>query len=232
MRNAIRLAALSKHPTLFVFTHDSIFLGEDGPTHQPVEHVASLRAMPGLHVFRPGDAHEAAGSWWIAMKRIHGPSVLIFTRQALPTLMETKRDFDETVGKGAYILVAEDRSRPIDITIIGTGSELVLAKEISDRLRSEKFSKNVRTVSMPCMELFEEQDKSYKEKVLGKHCGMCVSVEAGTSFGWERYTGKDGVNISIDTFGKSEPMEDLLHDFGFTVDQAIEQILTTANAHA
>ena len=232
MRNAIRLAALSKHPTLFVFTHDSIFLGEDGPTHQPVEHVASLRAMPGLHVFRPGDAHEAAGSWWIAMQRIHGPSVLIFTRQALPTLIETKGDFDQTVGKGAYILVAEDKSRPIDITIIGTGSELFLAKEISDRLRSEKFSKNVRTVSMPCMELFEEQEKSYKEKVLGKHCGMCVSVEAGTSFGWERYTGRDGVNISIDTFGKSEPMEDLLQDFGFTVDQAIEQILTTANAHA
>ena len=232
MRNAIRLAALSKHPTLFVFTHDSIFLGEDGPTHQPVEQLASLRAMPGLHVFRPGDAHEAAGSWWIALKRIHGPSVLIFTRQALPTLTETRRDFDETVGKGAYILVEEDKSRPIDITIIGTGSELSLAKEISDRLRSEKFSKNVRTVSMPCMKLFEEQEKGYKEKVLGKNCGMCVSVEAATSFGWERYTGKDGVNISIETFGKSEPIEDLQQDFGFTVDQAIEQILTTANANA
>lgn len=232
MRNAIRLASLSKHPTLFVFTHDSIFLGEDGPTHQPVEHVASLRAMPGLFVFRPGDAHEAAGSWWVAMNRSDGPSVLIFTRQNLPTLKETKKDFDTTVGKGAYILMEEDKSRPIDITLIGTGSELHLAKEVHETLSSDKFSKNVRTVSMPCMDLFEMQDKSYKESVLGKNTGLCVSLEAGTSFGWERYTGRDGVHISIDTFGKSEPIEDLKQDFGFTVDLVIEQILATANANA
>jgi len=231
MRNAIRLAALSKHPTLFVFTHDSIFLGEDGPTHQPVEHVASLRAMPGLFVFRPGDAHEVAASWWIALKRIQGPSVLIFTRQPLKTMKETDKDFEESVGKGGYILVEEDASVPIDITLIGTGSELSLAKEIADCLKSEKFSKNVRVVSMPCMEIFDEQDKIYKEKVLGKQCGLIVSVEAGTSFGWERYTGKEGIHISIESFGKSEPIEDLQQDFGFTVDQAIEQIMTTVNAH-
>ena len=232
MRNAIRLASLSKHPTIFLFTHDSIFLGEDGPTHQPVEHVASLRAMPGLDVFRPGDAHEAAGSWWVALHKSEGPSVLIFTRQNLPTLKETKRDYDETVAKGSYILIEEDKSRPIDITLIGTGSELHLAKEVSETLTSEKFSKNVRVVSMPCMDIFEAQDKAYKDSVLGKDCGLCVSLEAGTSFGWERYTGRDGVNISIDTFGKSEPIADLQADFGFTVDQVVEQILSTVNANA
>ena len=232
MRNAIRLAAISKYPTLFVFTHDSIFLGEDGPTHQPVEHVASLRAMPGLFVFRPGDAHEAAGSWWIAMNRKNGPSVLIFTRQPLPTLKETKRDFDETIGKGAYILIKEDKSRAIDITIIGTGSELYLAKEAYQRLTSDKFSKNVKVVSMPCMDLFEEQDKHYKETVLGRNCGMVVSIEAAVSFGWERYTGRDGLHICVDSFGKSEPIEDLQQDFGFTIDQVMEQIIVAFKAYS
>jgi transketolase len=227
MRNAIRLACISKHPTLFVFTHDSIFLGEDGPTHQPVEHVASLRAMPNLFVFRPGDAYEAVGAWWVAINRIDGPCALIFTRQALPTLKETKQDFDQTVGKGAYILIHEDKSKKIDITIIATGSELYLAKEVQQRLFSEKFSKNVRVVSMPCMDLFETMDREYKESILGKNLGLCVSIEAGSSFGWERYTGKDGVNISIDTFGKSEPIEDLREDFGFTVDHVMEQILAS-----
>ena len=229
MRNAIRLASISKQPTIFVFTHDSIFLGEDGPTHQPVEHVASLRAIPGLYVFRPGDAHEAAGVWWQAIKRNDGPSVLIFTRQGLPTLNETKRDFDEGVGRGAYILVEEDKSREVDVILIATGSELHLAKEVYDRLSSDRFSKNVRVVSMPCMDLFEVQDKKYKDSVIGKDCGLYVSIEAGTSFGWERYTGRDGVNISVNTFGKSEPIEDLQIDFGFTVDQVIEQILITSN---
>jgi transketolase len=229
MRNAIRLAALSRHPTLFVFTHDSIFLGEDGPTHQPIEQLASLRAMPGLFVFRPGDAHEVAGSWWVAINRIGGPSVLIFTRQGIPTLKESDRDFDQTVGKGAYILIEEDKTLEIDVTIIATGSELFLAKEAHRRLTSEKLSKNVRVVSMPCMDLFETMDVSYKESVIAKNGGLFVSIEAGTSFGWERYTGKDGVNISIDSFGKSEPIEDLQMDFGFTIDQVMEQIMAAVS---
>ena len=229
MRNAVRLASLSKHPTIFVYTHDSIFLGEDGPTHQPVEHVASLRTIPGLYVFRPGDAHEAAGVWWQAIKRIDGPSVLIFTRQGLPTLEETKRDFDEGVGRGAYILIQEDKSRKIDITLIATGSELHLAREVYERLSSDHFSKNIRVVSMPCMDLFEVQDRKYKDSVISGDCGLCVSIEAGTSFGWERYTGRDGVNISVNTFGKSEPIGDLQVDFGFTVDQVIEQIFVSSN---
>lgn len=229
MRNAVRLAALSKHPTLFVFTHDSIFLGEDGPTHQPVEHLASLRAMPGINLFRPGDANEVAGSWYMAMHNTHGPSALIFTRQNLPTLSETKRDFDETVAKGAYVMVKEKDSKPLDITIIGTGSELHLAKEVAERLTSDKFSKNVRVVSMPCMDIFHRQDKSYQDSVIPKE-GLIVSIEAGSSFGWERYTGRDGLNISIDTFGKSEPIDDLMVDFGFTVDQVIEEIMLKVNA--
>ncbi|MCH9622114.1 MAG: Transketolase [Chlamydiia bacterium] len=230
MRNAIRLASLSKHPTLFVFTHDSIFLGEDGPTHQPVEHLASLRAMPGLDVFRPGDANEVAGSWFVAMNKPSGPSALIFTRQNLPTLQETKRDFDETVAKGAYVLVKEDSSRKLDMIIIGTGSELHLAKEVAESLSSDKFSKNVRVVSMPCMDIFHRQEKGYQESVVGGDCDLVVSIEAGTSFGWERYTGRNGLNISIDTFGKSEPIDDLKNDFGFTVDQVIEQIMTSTSA--
>ena len=144
---------------------------------------------------------------------------------------ETNKDFEQTVAKGAYILMEEDKSRPIDITLIGTGSELHLAKEVHETLTSEKFNKNVRTISMPCMDIFEAQDKAYKDSIVPKD-GLIVSIEAATSFGWERYTGRDGVNISVDTFGKSEPMEDLQQDFGFTVDLVVEQIVSSMQASA
>lgn len=224
-RNAVRLAALSKHPVIFVFTHDSVFLGEDGPTHQPIEHLAAARAIPGLYTFRPGDANEVKGAWFKTLKRTDGPCVLIFTRQDLPNLEETKGDFEETVGRGAYILIKEDTKKPIDYTIIATGSELHLAVEVSKRLKAAN-GKNIRVVSMPCQRLFDEQDSAYRAKVLGGKIGIRVSIEAGTSFGWHKYIGIDGIAISIEEFGKSAPMADLQTYFGFTPEAVMDRILT------
>lgn len=224
-RNAIRLAALSKHPSIFVFTHDSVFLGEDGPTHQPIEHLAASRAIPGLHTWRPGDANEVKGCWWWALNHQNGPSVLVFTRQALPTLKETQGDFEKTVCRGGYILISEDKNQPIDYTLIATGSELHLAVEVCQRLK-KVHNKNVRVVSLPCWRLFEEQDEEYRDRVLGGKIGTRVSMEAGTSFGWERYIGVHGIAISIEGFGRSAPIADLQTFFGFTPDLVIERILT------
>jgi transketolase len=224
-RNAVRLAALSHHPIINIFTHDSIMLGEDGPTHQPIEHLAGARAVPNLYLFRPGDAFEAKGSWWWALNHLTGPSALVLTRQALPSLDHKGMNFDATVGKGAYILVQEDRSRPIDYTFIGTGSELQLAVDVSERLRQTQ-GKNSRVVSMPCMRLFEDQEFNYREEVLGGDLGQRVSIEAGSSFGWDRYVGPEGIIIGIDTFGKSAPQSEVAEYFGFTTDRILERIMT------
>jgi transketolase len=221
MKNAVRLAALSKHPVTFVYTHDSICLGEDGPTHQPVEHLAGLRAMPNLHLFRPGDANEIKGSWyWIISQT--GPTAIVLTRQNLPTLAQTAAvSFEDGVARGAYI-VQKEGSGAIDTTLIATGSELSLALDVAEDL--QKCGKNVRVVSMPCMELFEEQPQSYKDSILGGDIGLRVSVETGASFGWGRYTGLNGINISIDTFGRSAPMADVLDFFGFTRQKIVARI--------
>lgn len=221
MKNAVRLAALSNHPVTFVYTHDSICLGEDGPTHQPVEHLAGLRAMPNLHLFRPGDANEVKGSWyWIISHK--GPTAIVLTRQSLPTLSQTAAvSFEQGVAKGAYILEKESGSS-IDYTLIATGSELSLAIEVACDLRES--GKSVRVVSMPCMELFEEQSEEYKHSVLGGDIGVRVSMETGSSFGWARYTGLDGINISIDTFGRSAPLNDVLDFFGFTKEKVLQRL--------
>ena len=224
-RPAVRLAALSHHPVIFVYTHDSIGLGEDGPTHQPVEHLAAMRAIPNLHVWRSGDANEAKASWIAALNRTTGPTVLIYTRQGLPTQEASGGNPDEKALKGAYIIIEEDTSKPIDYTLIGTGSELSLAIDVAERLRST-HGQNVRVVSMPCWELFEEQDKDYKNSVLGGEIGQRVCMETGASFGWERYIGLDGIAITMDEFGKSAPIADLMQHFGFTVDQVIERLKT------
>lgn len=225
-RNAVRLAALSKYPSIFVYTHDSIGLGEDGPTHQPVEHVASFRAMPGIHLWRPGDANEVKAAWLWAIQQKQGPSILVFTRQGLPTLKETpKRDFENTLFKGGYILIEEDKSKPVDYTLIGTGSELHLAVDVAERLKSQQMgSKNVRVVSLPCWHLFEEQDEAYRKSVLGGDLGKRVSIEAGTTFGWDRYVGPEGIAIGVDGFGLSAPIADVMHQFGLTVEQILERI--------
>lgn len=222
MRNAIRLAALSKYHVIYQFTHDSIFLGEDGPTHQPVEHLAALRAMPNLHVIRPCDSWEVKGAWLSALK-YEGPTALIFTRQNLPLISETQSySFDEGVGKGAYILKKE--SKKADYVLIATGSEVSLAMNVAREL--EKHDKGVRVVSMPCWELFDQQSQSYKDSVLGGDLGIRVSIEAGVSFGWQKWVGPEGICIGIDSFGASAPASDLANEFGFTVEAIVERIFS------
>ena len=221
MRNAIRLAALSKIPVIYQFTHDSVFLGEDGPTHQPIEHLAALRAMPNLHVIRPADNSEVKMAW-IAALRYRGPTALVLSRQALPEISGTNVPFDQGMGKGAYIVKKETRTP--DFALFATGSEVALAMDVAGAL--EKRGKSVRVVSMPCWEIFEAQSDAYKESVVGGNIGKRVSIEAGVSFGWHKWVGPFGITISIETFGESAPISDLADEFGFTVDAILDRLLT------
>lgn len=221
MRNAIRLAALSKIQVIYVFTHDSIFLGEDGPTHQPVEHLASLRAIPNVHLIRPADNWEVKMAWMAAL-RYRGPSVLVLSRQALPELEECNVSYEEGMSKGAYI-IKKEQSKP-DFTLIATGSEVSLALEVAIAL--EKVDKQVRVISMPCWQIFELQDDEYKRKIIGGDLGVRVSIEAGVSFGWSKWIGPEGISISVESFGESAPMGDLAAEFGFTVDAILNRLLT------
>lgn len=222
MRNAIRLAALSKFHVIYQFTHDSFFLGEDGPTHQPVEHYAALRAIPGLHVIRPADSHEIKGAWLEALK-YQGPTALILTRQKLPLFPESQKfSFSEGVGRGAYILKKE--TRLCDYVLMATGSEVSLAMDVAKEL--EKRDKSVRVVSMPCWELFDKQTQEYKDSVLGEDVGRRVSIEAGVGLGWHKWIGREGIAICMETFGASAPPSDLAQEFGFTVDAILERLLS------
>lgn len=220
MKNAIRLAALSHYQVIYQFTHDSIFLGEDGPTHQPIEHLAGLRAIPNLHVIRPADTNEVKMAW-IAALQYRGPTAIILSRQHIPDLLQTKVSFAEGMARGAYI-VHESKGNP-DFTICSTGSELHLAVEAADRL--EKIGKKVRVVSMPCWALFEKQSDDYKDSVLGGEIGIRVAIEAAADFGWHRYIGREGVSICMESFGHSAPAEDLEVEFGFTVDAIVERLI-------
>jgi transketolase len=220
-RPAIRLAALMKQRVVYVFTHDSIGLGEDGPTHQPVEHLAALRAIPNLHVFRPADALETAECWELALTNESGPSVLALSRQGLPALRD--KVGDNLSARGAYVLAeAEDGAR--QVTLLATGSEVSLAMEA----RRSLAAKGVRAavVSMPCWKLFETQDKSYRDQVLG--AVPRVAVEAAVRLGWDRYIGADGAFIGMTGFGESGPAPELFKHFGITsdavADAAIKQI--------
>jgi transketolase len=225
MRNAIRLAALSHVPVIYQFTHDSILLGEDGPTHQPVEQLASLRAMPNLQVLRPADAHEVRGAWLAALQ-YRGPSAIVLTRQNLPTLSVCDRPFAQGVGRGAYIVKPEQKGRA-DVSLFTTGSELHLALHVAQEL--EKRGKSVRVVSMPCWEIFERQPADYRESVVGGDLGLRVSIEAASPFGWSRYIGRDGLAIAMDGFGASAPAEVLAEQFGFTVDHILQRVLSRLN---
>jgi transketolase len=220
MRNAIRLAALSKVQVIYQFTHDSIFLGEDGPTHQPVEHLAALRVIPNLRVIRPADAREVKMAWFAAIS-YRGPTALILSRQNLPDLPETHVPYESGMGKGAYILRRADK-KP-DFTLFATGSEVSLALDVAVAL--EKIGRIVRVVSMPCWELFEQQSEEYKRSIVGGDLGVRVSIEAGVSFGWSKWIGVDGISIAIDTFGESAPQSDLASEFGFTVDTILHRLL-------
>lgn len=222
MRNAIRLAALSGLQVVYHFTHDSIFLGEDGPTHQPIEHLMSLRAIPKLHVIRPADSNEVKGAWISALK-YKGPTALCLSRQDLIELKETNVPFENGVARGAYIVKKESRNP--DFTIIATGSEVSLALNVASAL--ELLEKSVRVISMPSFELFAEQSKDYQIQVLGKEPGQMVSIEAGVSLGWQKWIGRDGISISVETYGKSAPAKDIAKEYGFTVEKILKKLLTS-----
>ena len=222
-RAAIRLSALQETRVVYVMTHDSIGLGEDGPTHQPVEHVQSLRMIPNLLVMRPADAVETAECWEIALREKSRPTVLALTRQGLP---QVRNQADETdmCSKGAYRLRKADNARKV--TLIASGSEVHVALACAEEL--EKQGVGASVVSMVCTQLFDAQDDAYRADVIPADT-LRVSIEAGTTFGWERYTGENGLNIGLDRFGASAPAEDLFEKFGFTADAIVPQIMNKLN---
>ena len=220
-RPSIRLAGLMQTPSIFVMTHDSIGLGEDGPTHQPVEHLASLRAMPNVNVIRPGDANEVSYAWKTAVESKDRPTIIVLTRQNIPTFSRTDENAASLSQKGAYILSDSQQNIP-DAIIIGTGSELHLAMEAKESLTSEGV--DVRVVSMPSWELFLDQTEEYREEVLPSSVTNRVSVEAGSTFGWQKWVGNTGISIGIDTFGESAPYQELYTHFGITVEKVIEAV--------
>ncbi len=219
MRPPIRLASIMELPAIFVFTHDSIGVGEDGPTHQPIEHLVSLRAIPGLDVIRPGDANEVTQAWKAAMASHETPTCLIFSRQALPTLDRSRYNSAEGLHKGAYVLTKEDGGEP-DIILIATGSELSLAAQAADALAQQ--GKRARVVSMPSWYLFEKQDQAYRDSVLPPSVNARVAIEQGGEIGWDRYVGRDGATVTMSTFGASAPIQKLQEKFGFTVDNVVK----------
>lgn len=217
MKPAIRLAALMKLKELYIFTHDSFYVGEDGPTHEPIEHLAMFRSMPGVTVFRPAEATETAAAYAAALN-IQGPSIILLTRQNLRQYtpeMSAKID----VEKGAYVI---DSDEDVDVILIGTGSEVNLALDVAVELR--KLGAGVRVVSMISQELFNQQSEEYQESVLPSWCGCRVSIEAGSTFGWHKYVGNDGLAFGIDHFGASAPADVLANKFGFTVDGVVKAI--------
>jgi transketolase len=221
MRGSVRLAALTHLRVVYVWTHDSIGLGEDGPTHQPIEQVAALRAMPNLTVIRPSDANEAAAAWICAVESSDGPTALILTRQKLPILAGTAEKARVGVARGGYVLrdASGAATRP-DLILVGTGSELQLAVAAAETLEKEGI--RTRVVSLPCWERFEAQDEAYRESVLPPACRKRVTIEALSPFGWERYAGDEGAIVGIDRFGASAPAEEIFQAFGITAERLTE----------
>ncbi|MDM7922743.1 MAG: transketolase C-terminal domain-containing protein, partial [Pyrinomonadaceae bacterium] len=225
MRPAIRLAALSHIQVIYVFTHDSIGLGEDGPTHQSVEHLAAMRAIPNLAVIRPADAHETREAWRAALKRENAPTAFAFSRQKVALIDRKKFANASGLHKGAYVLAeAEDRkggkAEPA-LILIATGSEVGLAMEAREKLN--KSGTPTRVVSMPCWEFFDEQSAKYKESVLPAKVKARLAIEAGVSQGWHKYIGDAGDTLTVDKFGASAPAEDVFRDYGFTVENVIKK---------
>jgi transketolase len=220
MRASIRLSALMEIPSIFIFTHDSIGLGEDGPTHQPIEQLASLRAMPNLVVLRPGDANEVVEAWKVIAQLQHQPVALVLTRQAVPTFDRTKYGAASGTARGAYILADAPGGKP-DVILMGTGSEVSLCVDAYEKLKAEGVA--ARVVSMPSWDIFEKQDAAYKESVLPSSVTARVSVEMAATFGWERYVGLKGRKVGMHRFGASAPLKDLLKFFGFTVDVVVAE---------
>jgi len=219
MRPAIRISALSKLHSLWVFTHDSIGLGEDGPTHQPVEHLAALRVIPNLHVIRPADANEVRESWIAALEYNDGPTALVFSRQNLPTLDRNVYGSEEGLHKGAYVLADLGSGKP-DLILMASGSEVQLIEKAGQKLANEGI--NVRLVSFPSHELFRRQDKKYQDSVLDPAISARISVEAGVATTWREWVGENGESISIETYGASAPAGILFEKYGFTVDNVYQ----------
>ncbi|TLS37426.1 transketolase [Pseudalkalibacillus caeni] len=225
MRPAIRLAALMKQPVSFVFTHDSIALGEDGPTHQPIEQLPSLRAMPNLTVLRPADANETKVSWKVALESQDRPSALVLTRQGLPTLDSSSELAEEGVRKGAYVVSeAEGKASAL---LLASGSEVSLAVEAQKALKEDGI--NVSVVSMPAWNLFDEQSDEYKESVLPSSVKYRLAIEMAAPFGWEKYTGDKGEVLGINRFGASAPAEKLMEEYGFTVENVVSKVKAMLN---
>jgi transketolase len=219
MKGAMRLAALMGLPVTYVFTHDSIGLGEDGPTHQPIEQLATLRATPNMIVLRPADANETAEAWRAALGQSNRPAALVLTRQALPTLDRAKYAAASGLAKGGYVLADAGGGAP-DVILIGTGSEVQLCVEACERLVAEGV--RARVVSLPSFELFQDQDQAYRDEILPPDCAARVAVEAAAAFGWERYVGATGAIIAMHSFGTSAPGKDAMKSFGFTAEAVYE----------
>lgn len=217
LKAALRLSALQNLPVTYVFTHDSIAVGEDGPTHEPIEHLASLRTIPNTYVFRPADATEAQAAWYLSQKTNDKPTSIVLTRQNLPILENSSF---EKVAKGAYVV--HETAADFDTILIATGSEVALAIDVAHEL--EKDGSKVRVVSMPSVELFEEQSKEYKEELLPLNVRRRVSLEMGNSALWYKYVGLDGLAIGIDKFGASAPANKVIEEYGFTVEAVVEKI--------
>jgi transketolase len=218
-RPALRLAALSHLPVVFVFTHDSVGLGEDGPTHQPVEHLAALRAMPNMWVIRPGDANETSEAWRLALERKDGPACIVLSRQDVPTFDRTKTGPASGVQKGGYVLSDAPGGTP-QVVLIATGSELSLAVQGQEKLAG--LGVRARVVSLPCWEVFARQSREYRDEVLPPSLTARVSIEAGATFGWQRWVGDRGACIGLDRYGASAPYKTILKELGFTADNVVK----------
>lgn len=217
MLPAVRMAALQKLPVIYVMTHDSIAVGEDGPTHEPIEQLASVRSIPNLNVIRPADGNEMNAAWKRALKETDRPTMLVLTRQNLPILKGTKELSDVGVNKGAYII--SEAKGEIDGIIIATGSEVQLAVAAQDILEKEGYY--VRVVSMPAQNIFDEQPDAYREKILPSHITKRLIIEAGSSFGWGKYAGLNGKTLTIDTWGASAPGDRIFKEYGFSIENVI-----------
>ena len=219
-RPAVRLAAIMKLPVIYVFTHDSFYVGEDGPTHEPIEQIASLRCMPGVTLIRPADPTETGAAWLAALKNTEGPTVMLFTRQNLKVIDRSKLPAASNLEKGAYTLCQSGEGTP-DVVLVATGSEVELAMDAAKTLSDEC---NVRVVSMPSWELFDKQDDSYRNEVIPKGAKVRMALEAGSSMGWSKYVGEDGLTLCIDHFGSSAPYNVLAEKFGFTPDNVVKMV--------
>jgi transketolase len=217
-RPAIRLSALMELPVIYIFTHDSIGVGEDGPTHQPIEQVASLRMIPGMIVLRPADANETVEAWKVIIKQHHVPAVLVLTRQALPIIDRSKYAPASELARGAYVLADAPDGKP-DVLLLATGSEVALCLDAFERLAAEGIK--ARVVSMPSWELFDDQPVEYRNRVLPPEVTARVSVEQASTFGWAKYVGTTGHSIGMRSFGASAPLKDLVKKFGFTPENVV-----------